>query len=61
MDRPAFRITKDVSVSDLVGETAPALAAEQGLENARTLFDFADQTRGTYIDAITQAGDFYNS
>jgi len=75
MARPAFRITKDAPGSDLAGETAAALAAgyiyfnlrgdtayaEQCLEHARTLFDFADQYRGTYADSITQAGDFYNS
>ena len=75
MDRPAFRITADAPGSDLAGETAAALAAgyiyfnlrgdtdyaDKCLANARTLFDFADQYRGTYVDSIPQAGDFYNS
>lgn len=73
--RPAFRITEDKPGSDLAGETAAALAAgslyfslrgesgyaEQCLSHAKTLFNFAEQYRGSYVDSISQAADFYNS
>jgi len=75
MTRPSFKITEDAPGSDLAGETAAALAAgalyfhmrgqaeysSQCLAHAKTLFKFADEHRGTYVDSITQAADFYNS
>jgi len=74
MNRPAWSITASQPGSDLAGETAAALAAgsiyfkrrgdtsysAELLSHARTLFDFADNHRGIYTDAIP-AGGFYNS
>lgn len=74
MKRPAFKVTAQKPGSDLVGETAAALAAcavafaksdpayaKKLLGHARQLFDFADRHRGTYVDAIPDAKAFYNS
>jgi len=75
MNRPAWSITANKPGSDLAGETAAALAAgsvyfsRRGdtsyaadlLSHARTLFDFADQHRGVYTDAIPNAAAFYQS
>lgn len=60
--------------SDLVGETAAALAAASMvfkrtnpaystvlLTHARQLYDFANENRGKYSDAIPNAAAFYNS
>ena len=61
MNRPVFSITSSCAGSDLAGETAAALAssaiwfsllgeqdyADQCLQHARTLFDFADKYRGS--------------
>jgi len=74
MNRPAFSITASKPGSDLAGETAAALAAgylyftRRGdtayaadlLKHARTMFDFADQHRDVYTNAIPAAA-FYNS
>jgi len=74
MARPAFSINSGSPGSDLAGETAAALAssaiyfmsvgeeeyAEECLAHAKTLFQFADQYRGKYTDAIP-AGGFYES
>src|SRR6187455_2553956 len=74
MARPAFRITSTCPGSDLAGETAAAMAAASIafrptnatyantlLSHARQLYTFADNFRGKYSDAITDASGFYNS
>ena len=71
--RPSFSITEDAPGSDLAGEAAAALAAasvfyrnlgdaalaDEALGHARELFDFANNHRGIYTDAIPEAEDFY--
>lgn len=72
--RPAWKVTADKPGSDLVGETAAALAAASMvfkksdatyaatlLKHARQLYDFANENRGKYSDAIPNAAQFYNS
>ena len=73
MERPSFYLTEDAPGSDLVGETAAALAAssivyrnlndtalaDQALTHARELFEFANNFRGVYTDSIPEAADFY--
>ena len=75
MARPSWSITCTSPGSDLAGETAAALAssaiyftrrgdtayADQLLTHARSLFQFADQSRGVYTDAIPNAAGFYQS
>jgi len=75
MNRPSWSITTSSPGSDLAGETAAALAAasiyfnRRGdtayantlLTHARSLFDFADNHRGVYTDAIPNAQGFYAS
>ncbi|MEQ9669692.1 glycoside hydrolase family 9 protein [Coleofasciculus sp. G2-EDA-02] len=74
MERPAYKIDRSNPGSDLAGEAAASLAAasivfrdvdkayaDKLLQNAKQLYDFADQYRGTYTDAIPDAGQFYNS
>jgi len=75
MNRPSWSITSSAPGSDLAGETAAALAAaslyfhrrgdsgyaDNLLTHARSLFDFADQHRGVYTDAIPNAQNFYAS
>ncbi|MEM6867991.1 MAG: glycoside hydrolase family 9 protein, partial [Cyanobacteria bacterium P01_C01_bin.121] len=74
MNRPSFKIDSQNPGSDLAGESAAALAAasiifresdsvyaDRLLENAKQLFDFADQYRGKYSDAISNVSSFYNS
>ncbi|MEQ8466416.1 glycoside hydrolase family 9 protein [Coleofasciculus sp. E1-EBD-02] len=74
MERPAYKIDRQNPGSDLAGEAAASLAAasivfrgvdeayaDTLLQNAQQLYDFADQYRGTYTDAIPDAGQFYNS
>ena len=74
MNRPSFKIDRENPGSDLAGESAAALAAasiifresdsayaDLLLDNATQLFDFADQYRGKYSDAISNASSFYNS
>ncbi|MFW5765807.1 MAG: glycoside hydrolase family 9 protein [Coleofasciculus sp.] len=74
MERPAYKIDRSNPGSDLAGEAAASLAAasivfrgvdeayaDTLLQNAEQLYDFADQYRGTYTDAIPDAGQFYNS
>ena len=67
MNRPSWKITTGGPGSDLAGETAAALAAssiwfrrlgdddyaDQCLEHARKLQEFADQYRGRYFKAIS--------
>jgi hypothetical protein len=65
-------VTADKPGSDLVGETAAAMAAasmvfkksdatysETLLKQAKALFKFANEHRGTYVNAITDAKNFY--
>jgi len=74
MERPAYKIDRQNPGSDLAGEAAASLAAasivfrgvdeayaDTLLQNAQQLYDFADQYRGVYTDAIPDAGQFYNS
>ena len=73
MDRPVMSISPSNPGSDLAGETAAALAAasifynnigetelaDEALENARELFEFANQYEGKYSDSISDASKFY--
>ena len=73
MERPSFYLTEDAPGSDLVGETAAALAAssmvyrnlndtalaDAALDHARELFDFANNFRADYTDSIPEAANFY--
>ncbi|TXR53635.1 glycoside hydrolase family 9 protein [Reinekea thalattae] len=74
MERPSFKIDTENPGSDLAAETAAALAAismvfEQDdaayaaelLSHAEQLYSFADNYRGVYSDAITDASTYYNS
>nr|AMH40360.1 glycoside hydrolase family 9 [Aretaon asperrimus] len=74
MARPAYKITASSPGSDLAGETAAALAAASIvlkstdasyaanlLNHAKQLFDFANNHRGIYSDAISDASGFYRS
>src|SRR5688572_17263342 len=74
MARPSYRVTTSCPGSDLVGETAAAMAAASVafrptdptyantlLLHARQLYAFADTYRGKYSDCITDAASFYNS
>jgi len=74
MARPAYRIDATKPGSEVAGEAAAALAAahilfknedpayaETLLDHARRLFDFADQNRGSYVDSIPDARNYYNS
>merc|ERR1712039_770940 len=70
-----YSISPSKPGSDLAGETAAALAAasifynnigetalaDEALENARELFDFANQYKGKYSDSISDASIYYNS
>ena len=73
MPRPAFKIDTENPGSDLAAETAAALAAssifyrsagqdskaEEALEHARQLFDFANKYRGKYSNSIPSVQDYY--
>ncbi len=74
MSRPAYKIDRSCPGSDLAGEAAAALAAtsmvfakedpnyaEQALQEARELYEFADTYRGRYSDCIQDAGSYYRS
>ncbi len=74
MKRPSFKIDSKKPGSEIAGEAAAALAAasilfrtednayaQNLLTHARALFDFADQCRGTYTDAIPSARGYYHS
>ncbi|MGF1719211.1 glycoside hydrolase family 9 protein [Vibrio kyushuensis] len=74
MDRPSYKIDVENPGSELAGETAAALAAismifESSdpeyaallLKHAKELYLFADEYRGKYSDAISDATAFYNS
>lgn len=68
MERPAYRITAACRGSDLVGETAAAMAASAMVfadsdpsyartlvSHAEQLYDFADTHHGVYSECITDA------
>ena len=73
MNRPVYSISPSKPGSDLAGETAAALAAasifynnigetalaDEALENARELYEFATQYEGKYSDSISDAANFY--
>nr|AKC91349.1 glycoside hydrolase 9 [Adineta ricciae] len=72
--RPAWKVTRTQPGSELVGETAAALAAasmvfrsadptysSKLLSHARQLYDFANENRGSYSDSIANAANFYKS
>ncbi|CAF4058933.1 unnamed protein product [Adineta steineri] len=72
--RPAWKVTAGNPGSELVGETAAALAAASLvfrkadpayasllLKHARQLYDFANENRGSYSNSISNAADFYKS
>ena len=74
MARPSYYVDANNPGSDLTGETAAAMAAAsmifeledpaysaELLNNAIALYEFADNYRGKYSDAITDATSFYNS
>lgn len=74
MSRPSYKITASQPGSEIAGEAAAAMAAAAILfgdedpaysaillDQARRLFAFADQYRGTYTNAIPDAASFYNS
>ena len=74
MERPTYQIDAAHPGSDLAGESAAALAAasivfrstdaayaDQLLDQAQKLFDFAETYRGDYSDAIQDAAAFYKS
>jgi hypothetical protein len=73
-ERPAYKIDREHPGSDLAAETAAALTSasiifssqdsaysETLLNNARLLYDFAEQYQGKYSDSITDAQQYYNS
>jgi len=72
--RPSFAVTESCPGSDLTGEAAAALAASSMvfqtddptysatlLSQAKSLYEFADDFRGTYDACITAASNFYHS
>ncbi len=74
MQRPAYKIDENCPGTDLAATTAAALAAssmiflttdqtyaQQLLEHAVELYQFADKFRGRYSDCITAARGFYTS
>ena len=74
MARPSYKIDAANPGSDLAGETAAALAAISMVfaaddpvysaklnQHATALYAFADNYRGKYSDAITDAKAYYNS
>ncbi|XP_076451420.1 uncharacterized protein LOC143287344 [Babylonia areolata] len=74
MDRPAYKLTPQTPGSDVLAETAAALAAGsvafQGvdtqyssllLRHAKELYDFADRFRGLYSDSLPVVQEFYSS
>jgi uncharacterized repeat protein (TIGR02543 family) len=74
MARPAYKIDASKPGSDLAAETAAAMAAASIvfasddpsysatlLQHAVQLYNFADNYRGVYSDAITDAAGYYRS
>ncbi len=73
-NRPAYKVTASAGGSDLLGETAAAMAASsmvfaeddpaysaELLTHAKQLYEFADAVRARYTGAIPDAASFYNS
>ncbi|AZQ61593.1 PKD domain-containing protein [Flammeovirga pectinis] len=74
MDRPAYKIDTSKPGTDLAAETAAAMAASSILfkdndpaystlllQHAKQLYEFADNYRGVYSEAIPDAAGFYRS
>lgn len=74
MERPSMKIDNDHPGSELAGETAAALAAasiafkdvdssyaDEMLQVAKELYDFADERRENYHVSIPDAANFYRS
>ncbi|MTH96069.1 glycoside hydrolase family 9 protein, partial [Roseibium sp. RKSG952] len=75
MDRPTYAVTADNPGTEVVAETAAALAAssilfrndgqteyaDELLAQAEQLFAFGEAYQGKYSDAIEDVGQFYNS
>jgi len=74
MQRPAFKLDPSKPGTEVAGEAAAAMAAASLLFraddpayaaklilHARSLFAFADQHRGTYVNSIPDARNYYNS
>lgn len=74
MERPSYKVDANCPGSDVTGETAAALAAasmafratdgayaDKLLQNARSLYQFADTYKGKYSDCVTAAASFYQS
>src|SRR5882724_11651831 len=72
--RPSYKVSEAHGGSDLVGETAAAMAAASILfkktdptysatllKHAKTLYTFADKHRDTYTTEISDAAGFYKS
>jgi endoglucanase len=72
--RPSYAVTESCPGSDVVGQSAAALAASSILfrssdpgyaatllSQAESLYEFADDYRGTYDACIPGVGDFYKS
>jgi len=73
MERPAFKVTSSKPGSDVAGQTAATLAAAsmifrdtdtdyatQLMDNAKSLYSFANTYRGVYSDSVP-ASPFYTS
>ncbi|XP_050412036.2 endoglucanase A [Patella vulgata] len=74
MYRPGYRLSPERPGSDVIGETAAALAAGavafksrdaplalQMLKHAEELFEFAETYQGKYSDVLTNVQEFYAS
>lgn len=74
MYRPVFTLNQNAPGSDLAGEFAAALStcylvfkdidrsfANDCLQHARDVYDFANEFRGVYSDSSPQVQDFYKS
>jgi len=74
MPRPSYRLDAQRPGTEVAGESAAALAAAhllfqnedpayaaRLLDRARSLFAFADTHRGSYVDSIPDARNYYNS
>ena len=74
MARPSYVITATQPGSEIAGEAAAALAAgamvfqsqdaayaARLLAHARQLYRFADEFRGSYVNAVPEARNYYNS
>lgn len=72
MERPAYKIDKDLPGSDVAAETSAALAAaslvfkivnkqysEELLRRAKELFEFSTKYRGFYHDSMKDSRNHY--